>query len=268
MLKKYNKLWVFGDSYTAPNCCVDPVDSFWGLAAKTLNVNTIVNCSRVGNSFATVQHLLIGMSREIDWDRDMIFVGVPPLERITIFDNHRNTEYLGHNIDTATWKVDQFDIEVHRGLVSLQHYGSDRQLIVHSDRSWLETDTLRQIFLLTRWLDSIDANYLILNLSKDLDKDNHLVASNFVLPYCKEHKKCVLFDNTYHGINIGVNKPADSDTPDGHHGPAGNRYFFEQSLLPKLKECYTQQIDSDTPAEVLDALTLYLDYIHAKRLRT
>lgn len=237
MLKEYNKLWVFGDSYTTPYVCVDPIDSFWGLTATELDIDTIINCSRPINSFVSVQQLLVGMSEQINWIDDLVFVGIPPLERITIFDNHRDTEYLGHIINTLTWEVDKFDIPEHRGLIALQNYGSDRQLILHSDRSWLETDVLRQIFLLTQWLDKLNANYLILNLSKDLDKDNIWGPSRFVLPYCNEHKNCVLFKNTYHGINIGINKPADSDTPEGHHGPAGNKYFFEQSLLPKLKEC-------------------------------
>jgi len=237
LLKSYNKLWMFGDSYTTPGYHVDPADSFWGLTATELNIGTIINCSRPVNSFIGVQQLLVGMSEQINWIDDLVFVGIPPLERITIFDNHRDTEYLGHSINTLTWEVDKFDIPEHRGLVALQNYGSDRQLILHSDRSWLETDVLRQIFLLTQWLDKLNANYLILNLSKDLDKDNIWGPSRFVLPYCKEHKNCVLFKNTYHGINIGINKPADSDTPEGHHGPAGNKYFFEQSLLPKLKEC-------------------------------
>jgi len=228
---------MFGDSYTTPGYHVDPADSFWGLTATELNIDTIINCSRPVNSFISVQQLLVGMSEQINWIDDLVFVGIPPLERITIFDNHRDTEYLGHSINTLTWEVDKFDIPEHRGLVALQNYGSDRQLILHSDRSWLETDVLRQIFLLTQWLDKLNANYLILNLSKDLDKDNIWGPSRFVLPYCKEHKNCVLFKNTYHGINIGINKPADSDTPEGHHGPAGNKYFFEQSLLPKLKEC-------------------------------
>jgi hypothetical protein len=177
------------------------------------------------------------MSEQINWIDDLVFVGIPPLERITVFDNHRDTEYLGHSINTLTWTVDKFDIPLHRGLLGLQNYGTDRQLVLHSDRSWLETDVLRQIFLLTQWLDKHNANYMILNLSKDLDKDNIWGPSSFVLPYCKEHKNCVLFKDTYHGINIGINKPADSNTPEGHHGPAGNKYFFEQSLLPKLKEC-------------------------------
>jgi hypothetical protein len=237
LLKSYNKLWVFGDSYTTPGVCVEPEDSFWGLTATSLNIDTIINCSRPVNSFTSVQQLLVGMSEKIDWVNDLVFVGVPPLERITVFDNHCDTEYLGHSINTLTWEVDKFDIPMHRGLIALQNYGTDRQLVLHSDRSWLETDVLRQIFLLTQWLDKLNANYMILNLSKDLDRDNVWGPSSFVLPYCKEHKNCVLFNDTYHGINIGINKPADSDTPEGHHGPAGNKYFFEQSLLPKLKEC-------------------------------
>jgi hypothetical protein len=237
LLKSYKKLWVFGDSYTTPNVCVSPKDSFWGLTAANLDIPIIVNCSRPGNSFTSVQHLLVSKSQEIDWASDLVFVGIPPLERITIFDNHKDTPYFGHCINTATWENNKFNILSHRGLVSLQNYGTDRELIIHSDRSWLETDVLRQVFLLTQWLDSIGANYLILNLSKDLDDNNIWGPSELVLPYCKQHSRCVLFKNTYYSINIGVNKPADSEEPWGHHGPAGNAYFFNQSLFPKLKEC-------------------------------
>lgn len=177
------------------------------------------------------------MIEEINWNDDLIFIGVPPLERITVFDDHANTKYSGHMIKTDTWHIETFDVAVHHGLKSLQHYGSDETLIIHSDRSWLETDVLRQIFLVSQWLDRMAANYMILNLSKDFDKNNVWGPSTVVLPYCKNLKRSILFKDTYHGINIGVNKPADSDAPEGHHGPDGNKYFFEQSLLPKLKEC-------------------------------
>ena len=36
MSKTYDKLWVFGDSYTTPNYFVDAKDSFWGLTASML----------------------------------------------------------------------------------------------------------------------------------------------------------------------------------------------------------------------------------------
>lgn len=237
MSRKYNKLWVFGDSYTTPNQWVDVHDSFWGLTAHELEIPMIMNCSRPVNSWNSVQHLLVSLSPEISWQDDLIFVGIPPLERITVFDDYKNTEYLGYKIQTDDWSIEKFDIPGHRGLVCLQNYGTDKELILHSDRSWLETDVLRQIFLLSTWLNSVQANYLILNLSKDLDKENCWGPSDFVLPYCKNLKNSILFDKTYNSINVGVNKPADTDEPNGHHGPDGNRYFFEQSLLPKLKEC-------------------------------
>jgi hypothetical protein len=228
---------VFGDSYTTPGVCVEPEDSFWGLTASTAGINTVINCSRPVNSFTSVQQLLVGLRQDIDWQRDLIFVGIPPLERITVFDDHKNTEYISHKIDTQTWTVESIDVPCHRGLISLQNYGSDRQLVLHSDRSWLETDVLRQLFLLTCWLDSQGANYLVINLSKDFDANNRWGPSDPVLDYCINHPRMILFEKTYHGINIGINKPADSDSPEGHHGPAGNKYFFEHSLLPTLKDC-------------------------------
>jgi hypothetical protein len=236
-MKSYKNLWVFGDSYTTPGLAVDPQDSFWGLLATHLNIGNINNCSRPRNSFDSICQLVVELQQQINWTTDLVLIGIPPLERITVFDNHQNTEYRGYQIDTQTWKQTDFGIEAHRGLISLQNYGSDKELIIHSDRSWLETQVLRTVFLLTAWLDSINANYMIVNLSKDLDENNSWGPSNFVLPYCINHQRCVLFKDTYYGINIGVNKPADSDTPEGHHGPAGNKYFFEKSLLPKMKEC-------------------------------
>ena len=217
--------------------CVDPSDSFWGLSATALGIARIINCSRAVNSFTAVQQLLIGMRNHIDWQHDLVFVGVPPLERITVFDDHKNTQYLAHKIDTRSWYSKTFDVSCHRGLISLQNYGTDRQLILHSDRSWLETDVLRQLFLLTQWLDALAANYVILNLSKDFEQNNRWGPSDPVLDYGINHPRMILFEKTYHGINIGVNKPADSDTPEGHHGPAGNYYFFDKSLYPKLKDC-------------------------------
>lgn len=237
MSKSFERLWVFGDSYTTPGVCVDPPDSFWGLAAQALNIDVIMNCSRPVNSWTSVQHLLIGMSEQITWQNDLIFIGVPPLERITVFDDYKDTRYSGLKIKTKDWVLEKFPISCHHGLECLQNYGTDKQLILHSDRSWLETDVMRQIFLLSSWLESVSANYLILNLSKDLDKNNRWGPSELLLDYCTQLRPSILFEKTYHGINIGVNRPADSDGPEGHHGPAGNRYFFENSLLPKLKEC-------------------------------
>jgi hypothetical protein len=239
LLKNYNKLWVFGDSNATPGVCVDPADSFWGLTALALDIPTIKNCSRPANSFDSVCHMLVSLQSEYDWKRDLFLIGVPALERITVFDNYKDTEYEGHELDIAEWQVKKFKIASHHGLLALQNYGADKQLIIHTDRSWLETQVLRTIFLITTWLDSKNANYMIINLSKDLDNNNVWGPSEFVLPYALNHPRCILFEDTYHGINLDINPPADFDQYgwNGHHGPVGNKYFFENSLLPKIKQC-------------------------------
>jgi hypothetical protein len=228
---------VFGDSYTTPDVCVTPKESFWGLLSTHLGISTINNCSRICNSFDSICQLLVGLQTDIHWDEDIVLIGIPPLERITVFNNYENTEYLGYTFDTQSWQFDQFDIECHKGLVSLQRYGEDKQLIIHNDRSWLETQALQKLFFLTTWLDGLGANYMILNLSKPLDIDNVWGPSNIVLPYALNHPRCILFKDTYHGINLNINQPADFDQYgwNGHHGPIGNQYFFEKSLLPTMQ---------------------------------
>ena len=240
MLKNYDKLWVFGDSYTTPNVCVAPQDSFWGLLASHIGISVIKNCSRPVNSFDAVCQLLVGLQDEINWNQDMVLIGIPPLERIAVFDDYNDTEYLVHSIDTSNWHDESFDIPCHRGLVSLQNYGIDKELIIHHDRAWLETQTLRTVFFLTKWLDSIDATYMILNLSKDLDVGNKWGPSNFVLPYCMNHPRGILFKDTYYSVNLNVNEPADFKEHGwmGHHGPSGNCCFFEKSIKPKLEELF------------------------------
>ena len=230
-------LWVFGDSYSHPGVAVDPQHSYWGLAARYLNVDRIVNCSRSSNSFGSVQHLLVGLQQQYNWDQDVFLIGVPPLERITVFDNHANTEYQGFDIDPKTWNVNHFGIENHRGLICLQNFGEDRTFITHSDRAWTETQALRDIFLLTQWLDSKQAQYVIINHSKPFDHNNIWGPSEFLLSYCQQNKNCILFDHTYHSVNQNINKPEDYDAYGwyGHHGAAGNQHFFDVSLLPTLE---------------------------------
>jgi hypothetical protein len=118
----------------------------------------------------------------------------------------------------------------------MQNYGSDKEFIIHSNRSWLETQVLRTIFLLTTWLDSKNANYLIVNLSTPMNKDNLWGPSEFVLPFCQNHSRCILFKDTYYSVNVNLNKPADFKQYGwrGHHGLAGNAQFFEISVKGKL----------------------------------
>ena len=237
MLRNYSKLWVFGDSYTTPGVCVSAQDSFWGLTALTLNIPVIMNYSRPGNSFDSVCQLLISEQDHYDWDKDLFLIAIPPLERITIFDNFNHTPYVRYEIETTTWNQIDNQVQSHHGLVGNKSFGDDKQLIIHANRSWLETQILRTVFLLTTWLDSKDANYIIINCSESLDINNVWGPSNFVLPYAINHTKCILFKDTYYDINYNVNKPADFDQYGwhGHHGAVGNKHFFKHSLLPIMQ---------------------------------
>ena len=79
MPKKYNKLWVFGDSYSTPGVEVSPKESYWGLVADYCDIPLIKNLSRPVNSFDSVQQLVIGTHPEFDWHNDLILIGIPPL---------------------------------------------------------------------------------------------------------------------------------------------------------------------------------------------
>jgi hypothetical protein len=227
---------VFGDSYSTPNICVDPEQSFWGLAAAHLQVSTIVNCSRPKLSFDSISHVLVGEQQQYRWDKDFFIIGVPPLERITVFDNFKDTALLSSVFDTSSWVAEQQKINSHHGLINLQYKELDKISVIISDRSWIESQLLRQIFLLTQWLDSQQASYAIVNLSKDLDANNVWGPSQFILDYCIAHPRCEIFKNSLYNCNLNLNKPADFTQYGwyGHHGSTGNKHFFETTVKNKL----------------------------------
>lgn len=237
-MKSYRTLWVYGSSNSLPNVAVPMHESFWGLTAQELKVKEIVNYSSLRNSFDGVLHTLVSMQSEYNWADDFFLIGVPPLERWTVFDNHADTTTLASKIDTKNWKQEKFENDCFHGLINISFH-NDKSTVLYEDRAWTETLALNKIFLLTSWLDSIKANYLIVNLSKNFDKNNIWRPTQFLLPYCLNHERSILFDKTYVSINENVNKPVDYNEYgwDGHHGPAGNKNFYENSILPKLKKC-------------------------------
>jgi hypothetical protein len=232
--KEYNKLWVFGDSYCTTGLYVDPQDSFWGLAAKYLNVDKIINTSWSGNSWTSVQQTLIGQQQEYNWEQDYFLIGIPVLERLTVFDNYKDTRY-NRQVVSKDWTVQDEPLLCHTGLQIIKGHNA-QNMAIYLDRSWVETQTLNSIFLLTQWLDSKKANYVIHTLGKTFDDNNIWGPTTFNLGYCKDHPRCILFEKTYFSVNINLNKPVDFDQYgwNGHHGSAGNKHFFETSLKDKL----------------------------------
>jgi len=138
--------------------------------------------------------------------------------------------------DTKTWQEETSNIISHNGLINLQYSELDKLSVLISDRSWIETQVLRQIFLITQWLDSCNANYIIVNLSKNLDYHNQWGPSQYILDYCANHSRCKLFEGAMYDVNLNINKPADYDKYGwyGHHGADGNQHFFETTIKDKL----------------------------------
>lgn len=238
MKRKFDQLWMIGDSYSYTDNHVPLAKSFYGLAATYLGCHTIRNLSRIGNSWNSVQQLLVGNNDQIDWANDFVLIGIPPLERITVFDREDNSAYSSHIIDTQTWQYSIKEEPSHQGLISHHCFGQDKWLITHENRSWTEIQTLRDIFLITKWLDSVSAHYLLLNLSKSLSNDNQWPPSQAVIGHVNNHPRCLLFDNTYRDINIGHHLPDDTSDPNGHHGAAGNFRFWDLGVRPLIERIY------------------------------
>jgi hypothetical protein len=235
LLKKYRNLWVFGDSYSTPNICVDPTDSFWMDTARILKVDKIYNYSWPGNSFDSVIHNLTSESGQFDWKNDFILIGVPPLVRLTVVSNNDTKAYYRRVFDTDAKEIGQEQILCHHGLKNI-HFYDDPTAIRFEDQTWTEIQACRNIFLLNQWLDSKEANYLIINLSKDFMTD-FPATGRFLQETCFNHPRNILVGDTCYNLNLGVNKPTDFDTYgwSGHHGSAGNKHFFKESILTRLK---------------------------------
>ena len=235
MLKKYRNLWVFGDSYSTPGVCVEPVDSFWMLAARELQVDKIYNYSWPGNSLDSVVHLLISDSDDYDWEQDFFIIGIPPLIRLTVVSDDDKKSYHKNVFDIQGNKLKEELILCHHGLENKQFY-HDPIAVRFEDPTWTEIQACRIIFLVNAWLDSRGARYLLVNLSKDFQNDQPSTGK-FLLDKCLNHPNNILSGDTYYGVNCGINKPKDYDRYgwSGHHGAPGNLYYFEKSFNPRLK---------------------------------
>ncbi len=236
MPKKYRNLCIFGDSYSTPGVCVDPEDSFWAKVGKILDVDELHNYSRGGNSLDSVMHLLISESPDYDWNHDFFLIGIPPLVRLTIVSEDSTKVYHKKVYNNQIVQVDEPQVACHHGLESRSFY-NDPLAVRFEDPTWNEIQACRQIFLINQWLDKQDANYLIINFSKDFQNDSP-ITGKFLLEQCFDHPRNILTGDTYWGVNYGINKPADFDVYgwSGHHGASGNEYFFKKSLLPRLQK--------------------------------
>ena len=248
---------MFGDSYVTPNFMVAPIDSFWGLAAKDINVDTIVNYATPGFGPDHVLHTLLNET-SFDFANDYFILGIPPLARYLMFDDGDERSYDGTIIDTD-FKTTKFTIRclentfcyrlAHESInPSTGRFDFDskksrtdhKSLIRYHNFEWVQIQALEKIFLLHQYLRSKDAKFMILNLSQPFLIQDLWPAGCEIIKKVKTLSECVVFETTYYSVNVDDNiKPADYSAGEGwsgHHGPEGNANYYHKVVKPKMIE--------------------------------
>lgn len=230
-----SKLYIFGDSYSAPDFCVEPKDSWWGIMARELPIDTIENYSWPGNNVDSIAHLVA--SGPGFAPNDYIVIGVPPIERFTVF-NADSSARQYYRFFKNLVKIDQPFIPQHDGLEQVTTHQLGREYVMSWNRSWQEAQVLRELFLLGQYIQGWTNNYLIVNLAEPFQPATQWAPLSSMQFKFLANPHAILFSDTYYSINKDINKPVDFDTHGwhGHHGAAGNQRWWELVLKPRIKQ--------------------------------
>lgn len=236
------KLYVLGDSFSTPYCCVKPEDSFWGLAAKELEVDEIYSYCWPGNCLDNIFHILL--NEEFDFENGYFIVGIPPLSRTSIYtevnavipDCDNRILYKFNNlfqksqihpesiINVGTWEFEK-------------SFGADKQFISYFEGEWLDVLSLNKIYLISSWLLSMSANFMVVNLTKPFHYQDLWPAGRKIMEKVSKLDNCVIFENTFQSLNYndGI-KPVDFDSYswNGHHGKEGNHNWYSKIINPLM----------------------------------
>lgn len=229
------RLIVYGDSYSTPGFHVDVKDSWWGLVASKLQVDVVENYSWPGNNVDSISHLIVssaGFARD-----DYVIIGVPPIERFTIFDRD-GYEPCCHRFFGNLQKIEQRPVTEHTGLKQVTAHQLGKEYVMSWNRSWAEAQTLRELFLLKQYISGWTANCLIVNLAEPFQPETEWPTLAGIQRRFLADPHAILFKNTYYSVNKDVNHPADFDTHGwhGHHGPMGNLHWYKTVLEPKIQQ--------------------------------
>jgi hypothetical protein len=228
---------VFGDSYSTPGFCVEPRDSWWGLLADDLsrNIEGTDNYSWPGNNIDSIQHIIVA-NRDMFRSDDYIVIGVPPIERLTVFE-HDARPFCVTKFDALLSEVEQLMVPRHNGLRQLTRHQAGRELVQLWNRSWQEAQILRQLITLSAWLDTVVKDYLIVNLSEPFQPPTQWDTLSGLQQQVLAHPCISIFQDTYYSYNYNVIKPVDFDTHGwfGHHGTEGNRRWYDDVIHPTIQ---------------------------------
>lgn len=236
MLTNSKKLNVFGDSYTTPGVCVDPLESFWGLMAQDLPISGIDNYSQTGFSLDHVIHILL--NETFDFDSDYFLIGVPPLLRYVEYSDSFNT----------TWNRTIFDNKFKQSTEKIESLSNTNRFkwidrcknqVVEYSAEWADVQALEKIYLLHQFLSSKKTKFMIVNLTRPIFFQDEWPAGKSIMLKTKQLSECILFDNTFYSTNYNDQiKPADYDQYGwvGHHGAEGNSNWYNKVIKPKMIE--------------------------------
>lgn len=234
-----SKLYVFGDSYSTPEFCVAPADSWWGLLAHDLKtkITEVENLSWPGNNIDSIGHVMINISDQFNRD-DYIVTAIPPLQRLTMFNPNESNIHQSVTYNSMLVKQRQTDILCHTGLAQYAVHDMDRKFVNLWNPSWIEAQVLRQIITMDAFLKQHVNNVLWLNSSVPFQPLTQWPVLSILQSMAQSANNCLLFDNTYFTVNDQKVKPVDFDTHGwfGHHGAEGNLVWYNSSIKPLIKQ--------------------------------
>lgn len=238
MLKELN-LNVFGDSYSTPNICVSPEESFWWLAATDLKTSKITNYSHPGFSLDAVLHIIV--NETFDFENDYFLIGIPPLHRYIAYLDTSNHSWSAAQFDTSnSMKKNRVNsLDNTQPFTFEEQFKNNRQGVDRFNSEWLDVQSLEKIFLLHQYLTLKKAKFLILNLSVPIAYQDMWPAGQSIMRKVRGLAECVIFDHTYQSVNFDDQiKPADFDQHRwlGHHGAVGNLNWYTKIVKNKMIE--------------------------------
>jgi hypothetical protein len=233
-----SKLYIFGDSYSTPEFCVDPKDSWWGLLANAIGskIEGVDNYSWPGNNIDSIAHIIVA-NQDMFRPDDYIVIGIPPIERMTVFDPGARLKQVV-KYDPKLNEVRRSMVPRHESLQQLTAHQLDRAVIELWNRSWQEAQVLRSILTLAAYIEKITTRYMFLNLAEPFQPATTWSVLQSLQQQTTKHRHMIVFENTYYSVNFNVNRPADFETYGwhGHHGTEGNKHWFNTAILPNAKE--------------------------------
>jgi len=225
-------LYIFGDSYSTPNFLVEPQLSWWGLLAKQLDM-PVCNYSWPGNNIDSIQHIIVSSKHTFNKD-DVVVVGIPPVERFTVFKDGAPAKEVV-NFDNNLVQTHTSEVTVHHGLEQLTMHTASKETVDTYNRSWQEAQILKDMIFLSTWLNTVVDKHIIVNLGVPFQPVTEWPTLKSLQEQALENKKILVFSDTYYSVNKDVHKPVDYDTHGwfGHHGAEGNKLWYN-SVLRKL----------------------------------